>query len=477
MDVQGKLSLYRTPYLEDLSIQLCCKILIFVTFPLKWYSQRGWKRARSSLNENMSVEYRKHVDGIRGVSEAIQKGAQLCTAQEVRNVSESVATLPGSVQGMTEVFKYWMEIQELHQRENWRRNEEQWNMLHQANQEQNERLRDGTRYLADMSQHFGAMFDKSIGGPMKQILDREALEYVNGSSSDQSPDASVVLQASTNTNSARGIDATRVPNTVQTKGQIEEASAVLDQFFDYDHILVHSPSFDTFAEAEVIQRLQMWTVNPASSLMALSGPASLSESSSSQLIASNYVRAARAAGLPCISYFCSLTNEEPPKGRLRETIGLVSLVYALIKQLISHIPLQSNASTTAKYAEEFSQLDGTLRTWNIALSLLKSLLALSERPLMLVVVHGLELLEHEATNEYLNALVNILKDFTDRKADNENHGRLIKVLFTTSGVSHVLGMQLAAEEMFDNNRGEAALRPGQARKGRRNVSDVSFPQM
>ena len=476
-DVQAKLTLYREPYLEDLSIQLCCKILTFVTFPLKWYSQKGWKRATGSLNENLSAEYSKHVQAIRSISDAIQRGAQLCTAQEIRNVSQSVASLPEKMGSISDLFKYWMEVQDLHQRENWKRNEQQWESLHQANKEQNERLRDGARYLEDMSQHFGSMFDKSIGSPMKQILDREAQQFVDRPASTRSltPDSSSPVEVSMSTRSL--FVANAVLPAMQTKAQVGEASTALDDSFDYNQILVRGSEIDTFAEVEVIQQLQAWTTFAQSSIMALNGPASLSANSSSQLIASNYVQAAMAAGIPRISYFCAITHEAPPENRLRETIGLVSLIYGLMKQLIRHLPIEWPARPGYNLSERFAKLDGTLRTWDVALSLFKDLLDLSEPPLLLIVIHGIEILEHEATNDYLSAFIGILRQKTRAVAGQGSPQSIVKVLLTTSGNSHVLGSTLTTSETFDNNRGDAAQSPGQARKGRRHVGDVSFPQV
>jgi hypothetical protein len=474
-DVQAKLTLYREPYLEDLSIQLCCKILTFIAFPLKWYSQKGWKRAKGSLNENLSAEYGKHVQAIRSISDAIQRGAQLCTAQEIRNVSQSVASLPAKLGNIGDLFKYWMEIQDLHQRENWKRNEQQWESLHRANQEQNERLRDGTRFLTDMSQQFGSMFNKSIGDPMKQILDREAQQFVDGSESNRSlssPSSNLPLEPSPaihTLSAARTFDV-----TIETKAEVEEASNTLDDAFDYNHILLRSSKIDTFAEVEVIQRLQAWTTHAKSSIMAIQGPHSLGAKSSGQLIASNYIQAAMAAGIPRASYFCFITNEAPPERRLRETIGLVSLVYGLMKQVIRHLPVQWNTHSRPKLSGRFRELDGTLRTLDTALSLFKELLDLAEPPLLLIVIHGIEMLEHEATNEYLSELIEVFRQAT--RTDGDKLERIFKVLLTTAGISQVLGRSLTASETFDNNRGEAAQSPGQARRGRGLVSDVSFAE-
>ncbi|KAJ4305939.1 hypothetical protein N0V90_001472 [Kalmusia sp. IMI 367209] len=473
-DVREKLKLYSEPFLEDLSVQLCCKILAFVTFPLKWYSQQGWRRAKASLNENVSAEYRKHINAIRDISNAIQRGAQLCTAREVRNISQSMTTMPK----LTELFEYWMEVQELHQRENWRRNEEKWEMLMLASQAQNEQLRDGARHLSDMSKHFGAMFNKNIGPPLKQILNREAMMFVNDqdrprSKGEDSDETSTVLRSRSPVAEHDGDQ----KNAPQSKASVEELSTILDTYFSYDQILTSSLEYDTFAEIEVIKRLQTWTTRADSSIIALSGPASFSAISSSQLIASNYVRAARAAGIPCLSYFCSLSNEEAPQGRLRETVGLVALVYALIKQSIRHIPTTWTSPCGTSLEELFSQLDGTLRTWQNSLLLLKELLDLAEPPLLLIVLHGLEILEHEATNECLQALFDLFQNITRQQGEQRGQRQVVKVLFTTSGISHVLGMNLSADDMFDNNRGEAAHSPGRARKGRQHIATVSFPHI
>jgi len=476
--VRDKLKLYSEPFLQDLGIQLCCKVLAFLTFPFRWYSQPSWKRAKNSLNENLSLEYRKHINTIREISHAIQRGAQLCTAREVRGISNSISKLPK----LTELFQYWMDVQELHQRENWRRNEEKWELLLRANKEQNEKLLDGTRYLADMSRQLSAMFQQNIGSSIKEILNREAIQFVNDDLSSCKLAEYEPIPQQENTPAPPFIAniatrSTTAPIQTVRKDQIGHASNVLDAYFDYDQILVSSSEYNAFAEIEVVQQLQSWTLQACSSIMALCGPVSLSAFSSSQLITSNYVRAARSAGIPCISYICSLTNEEPPQGRLRETVGLVALVYALIKQIIRHIPLECTRTSPVDFEGLFSQLEGTLLTWSVAMLLLQRLLEIIEPPLLVITIHGIEILEHEATEKYLTEIIEIFKSFANMNTSNKNTSGVVKILLTTSGISHVLSLHLSEEEMFDNNRGEAAHTPGRARKGRQQVGMVLFPEV
>lgn len=257
-----------------------------------------------------------------------------------------------------------------------------------------------------------------------------------------------------------------------SKAIIEEASTILDSYFSYDHILVTNPETITFAEIDVVQRLQTWTMQAQSSIMGLFGPASISALSSSQLIASNYIRAPRASGIACLSYFCELADTEPPKGRLRETIGAVSLTYALIKQTVQHLPDSWPSKHQAAPDELLSKLDGTLRTKAIALRLLEELIEIAKPPLLLIVVHGFEMLEHEVTIGYLQALLEVFRTIVRRVEDPQ---QVVKVLFTTCGVSHVLSSGFSTDEIMDNSHGDAARSPGHARKGRQELSGVSFP--
>lgn len=112
----------------------------------------------------------------------------------------------------------------------------------------------------------------------------------------------------------------------------------------------------------------------------------------------------------------------------------------------------------------FAALDGTLRTWDAALALLRELLDAGDEPLLYVVVDGVNLLDdasYDSTAEALERLVGLLRSVVDARA--ERH--LLKILFTTAGPS------MALNEVLDGRDVVRVTRPvgqgGGVRVGRR----------
>lgn len=88
-------------------------------------------------------------------------------------------------------------------------------------------------------------------------------------------------------------------------------------------------------------------------------------------------------------------------------------------------------------------MDGTLRTWGEALSLFEDLVSSVRLPLLLFVIHGVNLLEYDfesSTEEALGDLVRCLTRIV--RSASPGGERIIKVLFTTSGLSDTLYHEL-----------------------------------
>ncbi|KAH7378243.1 hypothetical protein BKA66DRAFT_466879 [Pyrenochaeta sp. MPI-SDFR-AT-0127] len=447
---------YPQPFLLELSVELCCKILEFVTFFFSWYTQKGHKRFLASLNENLAKEYQPHLDEIRTISSFIQRGVQFSMARDGREQAQ-------------ERERYFREVQEFHQRENWRRNEEQWELLHRACDEHYHRLHDKMeQYLANMSQRLGIMFDQPPGKGIKQILNHEANRFVAAANKDRQIGATRALAVEINED-LEDMQGSAVTIDAPSRADVDSASKILDPFFNYDQVHPVASGLDCFIEAEAIQRLQTWNSHTTSSILGIFGPVAFSSDNAARLLASNYVHAAKAAGIPCISYFCALSLEMPPRNRTRETIGTVALLYALVKQLIRYLPLTSSMT-----GDRFESLDGTFRTWPLALSLFHDLLVSVDVPILLIVVYGLEVLDHTATRARLTAILKELRGAMSDGAAIGHQRTVFKVLFATSGLSHILDEGLEVAEIYDMNGGRAAHSPGQAKKGRQSMNGVLF---
>ncbi|KAI8722794.1 hypothetical protein NCS52_00424300 [Fusarium sp. LHS14.1] len=157
------------------------------------------------------------------------------------------------------------------------------------------------------------------------------------------------------------------------------------------------------------------------------------------ILAAEHVEMAHGTSIPLISYFCSISSQDPREGNpSKEVEGVVSLVYALLHQTLGEIhvlPPQDAAGQSRLNALEqrISGLDGTARTLNEALS------AFSEStqilgPYYICIIDGLHLLEGPGTYDQLCELVRIL-----RKS-------VWKLLFTTSAGSGVLSQEMDRED-------------------------------
>ncbi|KAJ4320042.1 hypothetical protein N0V94_003607 [Neodidymelliopsis sp. IMI 364377] len=449
--------------LQDLVAQLCCSILGFVAVPLKWYSEGGGKRLRASLNENASKEYEKHIAAIRRLARMIDRVVDLCTAEQSRGTTHILA------QENSRLARQNKELQEERLRNRWLADGSQYAFLQQAEDEFNRQLRDSPQTrLLQMSIFIGEPSSTELGRPIKQILDRQAYRFVD----DEQAARLAPLQEPSFTSAVTDLQEQDSGVVLHQRVEVEDASGHLNAFFDYDKITPVLASATCFAESEVIQRLQSWTSEPQSSFLGVLGPFSGSQDNAFRLLSSNYVLAAKAANIACVSYFCELPRKPQNPRRLPETIESSAMLCALVRQMVLHLPLQL-PEHPALEKRRFEALDGTLRSWDGALSLLSDLVTLAEAPVLLVTVYGLEALEHNATRVHLSALVNTLRQHMLRR-DGDQAQKIFKVLFVTSGVSQVLARTLSNAEICDMDRGSAATKPGQARRGRTAVSGLVF---
>jgi hypothetical protein len=460
--IERELTVYRGSFIEDLAVQLACKVIAFMSCSVKWYSQRSRKRLLMSFNEQLLPKYQHYVDDIRSISSMIQRGTHF-------HVAKTVSALPKSIEEIREMVVYFMEVQ----KETSRRSDEQWDIFHKAQECWNTMLKEQSdMFFSNMSLQLGQHCSNGLGRPIKEILDREAIDSVQNELRFQSKDESLqcrtLIQSAGTNPETSALD----KNPHHTKSDIEEASEVLNKYFSYDQCQCITSGEESFADIEAIQRLQSWTAMPKSAFLGVAGPSYWKHNSPTQLIASHYVQAAGTSGIPCISYFCQLSDDDPPEGRLRETVGSVAMLYGLMRQLIFYLPRQLSQSPVQIQRDRFDVLDGTLRTWKEALSLFDDLLRCIKPSSLLCTIHGIETLEHIATIESLILLMKLLRSHMGSGPTISPN--VFKVLLTTSGVSQTVGMMLGEDEILDINRGSVTHSPGRAKKGRKSFQELSF---
>lgn len=180
----------------------------------------------------------------------------------------------------------------------------------------------------------------------------------------------------------------------------------------------------------------------------------MAEETQTARIAARYATATRNSGVSVVSYFCNLAREEPARGRTRETVELVALAYAVIRQLVELLDTEAEPGEEHLYGQDFgpkrfAALDGTLRSWGAAMGLLKSLLEANNDPLLCIAIDGLNLLDdvsYNSTTTALKEFVTLLQRYTRPGSRKEKY--VVKLLFTTAGESGALNEVLDGTDTF-----------------------------
>lgn len=255
----------------------------------------------------------------------------------------------------------------------------------------------------------------------------------------------------------------------QNRVDTQLISRHLEDYIDNEQCTIeHDRSAGIFVEWPVVSALQEWTT-ANSQMLCIVGPHYTTGQSSTSVIAAEYVESAAPSQIPVVSYFCRLLRKKLSFGKTLGEEALVPLTYALIRQLIELLP-------SVFYPEEglssqrFALLDGSLGSFNHALTALSNLLDLSP-PLLFCVIDNIQELEETSTRRYLEMFIDTLRGHTKtRDARSTDSYRVLKIFFTTAGRSKSLLDHLSNDELVFAEQSNTARRPGRPSTGRRSFS-------
>jgi hypothetical protein len=160
------------------------------------------------------------------------------------------------------------------------------------------------------------------------------------------------------------------------------------------------------------------------------------------ILASMCIDFANTAKLPVISYFCSLPRQDELRtGNTREEQALISLIYALVRQLIEHLPIQFSSEFDFG-TERLALLDGTSESWKSATELLRDLVEAVPKPLFCI-IDGFQLLNSWKTESLFEDFFRALRGSITTNSEAEK----VKVLITTTGKCSAVSKHLKASEM------------------------------
>ena len=250
-------------------------------------------------------------------------------------------------------------------------------------------------------------------------------------------------------------------------------SSHLEDHIDRDRVMIEFDQASVMhMDWQVISALEEWTTS-ASQILCIVGPDQIVEMPLTTMAATQWVASANQANIPTISYFCELPRPRTrlPVGMTAEMSGLISLTYALIRQLIELLP--SFASYTEGLgAQKFAKLDGSIDSYDEAIAVLGELLDLSP-PMLFCVIDGFEALDDRSTTKHMTTLVNTLRGHTIYSSPlSQLSDRVLKILFTTAGRSRSLLTDLRDDELIFAERAGSAQKAGKSSAGRRSLSST-----
>lgn len=232
---------------------------------------------------------------------------------------------------------------------------------------------------------------------------------------------------------------------------IKLESGHFEDYFDWDNVNPYPEAFSDVVVADevFISRLGDFTTHMDSGVLygcALDS-ANPDAPNSLRIAAGEYATLARQRAA-VLSYFVQTRHETPPAHRTRESMELCAVLYALLRQVIQLLPARFASPRPMSLAKSrLDALDGTFRTWDEANALLVDLVSCLELPLLLLVVDGLNMVEDD-TESNSNARLERLVDSIHRVvASAREQKRIIKVLFTTNGISRVLDKKLEDKDI------------------------------
>jgi hypothetical protein len=218
------------------------------------------------------------------------------------------------------------------------------------------------------------------------------------------------------------------------------ASRSLEPHFSREQIRLSLEFPKVLVSNQMLYRLRDFVNDAKKPLLALAGPNVVDPHGFGTMtkIAANFISHATEVNIPVISWFCELPADSSkivqPTGEER---SLIALTYALIRQLIELLPSAPSEPINVDI-DDIVMLEGTLKTMDVALVLLKDLVEQVDS-MLFTVLDGLQWLDDQHTSPYLGDLIlTLLSASAINQQRSEQMFPLVRVLLTTTGRSYTL---------------------------------------
>ena len=410
--------LYDTEDVQMLVANLYAHIFLFLKDAMAWYLDKHWKRVLHSFREDFYDAFADQASNIKAIAAQVQHRANVGLSAEQRITRLAVEDLRmhthGSARKQAELEEAMKRMEKRALAEDQQKNA--------TMQQTPEKLKELATYIATH------MFD---------LLETQAAEWQERRK--EIPPPKMVDDVQRADSSSPPLAASTPPNLANRETYLM-ASRGLELHFDRDQIqLPFESSATVTASIDIVQHLQSFAANSEQYVLAIAGPQSRDHQglSTTTKVAASFVNHATEIGLPLISWFCAPPSGSTENaGMTREWSALVSLLYALIRQLIELLPLKPKAPIDVDIATLESLNGCSTATIDATNLVLKDLLAQLDTTLF-IVIDGLEWLDDTSTHRPLTSTLQTLINASAARLP-EQSSTSVRILLTTTGRSHAL---------------------------------------
>ncbi|TID05182.1 hypothetical protein CH35J_001997 [Colletotrichum higginsianum] len=398
--------LFQTEDLQKLIADLYAHIFLFLTSVMDWMMKRRRQRLLDSFKEDLPSVIENDMEKIRGISDRIRYLAAQSSRAEARSTRLALEDLARDV-------RIGLEGERRHQAE----------MIQHAEAMRREQERSSSSWSFEKRQQ--------LAETIVDLLEDKALSWLETAREPQGWRYNGLHKTT-----AFAVEEPKA-KVQHTSEEVALNSRFLEDYFDRDRVRLPYDAFNpVMVDAETVSHISDWAKAPPPDLLWLEGDPMRCDDFDNPVT----MMAARVVGLadqlktPVVSYFCELRRDERLRdgNGSREAQALVGLVYSLIRQLLELLPPAFESSSDLS-TERFRSLDGTIRSWNTALSVIADLVDTMPGSVFCI-IDGLHWLNDRSTDDRLPELLKVLR------------GGKLKVLLSTSGRSVVLRDELSRSE-------------------------------
>lgn len=420
--------LYNTKDVQMLIAKLYAHIFLFLKDVMSWFIDKHWKRILNSLREDFYSDFEEQVANIRQIAAQVKHRADMGASAEQRVTRISVEETRAELADLRSDLRlflggYARDKAEIAYAMNSldrkaRIEEQQKQTLKIEATKRSQRLADFI--AADMTELLLEQAEGSVASKSRDFAETEM--------SRETPATFMVQEVQPVQNESR---------SQWGRENYLVASRHLELYFDRDHIREpFEVSPNLAVPSRISYRLREFVTGSGERLCAIAGSHKPDHQGMSIMtkVAGSFIAHAESLDLPVVSWFCRLHEPfDEQSGISVQEKALISLLYALLRQLIEILPLVPKCPIDID-AADFEKLDGTVATTEIALRLLQQLLDQVDSPLF-IVVDGLQWLDDVSTDTWLKGLVETLM----QEWASSSQGRLsVRTLLTTTGRSAAL---------------------------------------